>query len=137
MKSVLVLVAFFFVYSAQATEVTKLQKGDLGFYPTNAKIISSSELCPRVPGRVSCQAIGSIVKIKVPLQGCLDRVGGYYAHFEAAAGRGYIFFGAVGISNEASRRVRCVAAPTETITVTIPFEGKVELVNMDFSTTAQ
>lgn len=132
MKTLFLLLSLMLSQSIFAAKVP-IQKGDLNLSQAEAQIISVKEICPKVPGRATCMAIGSVVEVEIALQGCMDRLGGYFTHFEVVDGKGKIFLSAVNISNEVSRRVMCVKAPTEHITIQIPFEGEIELVNTKFN----
>ncbi|WPU66903.1 hypothetical protein [Peredibacter starrii] len=133
MKTMLLILSFIISQSIYARGIVPIKKGDLNLSQAKGEIISVKEICPRIPGRATCMAIGSVVEIEIALQGCLDRLGGYFTHFEVVDGKGKIFLSAVNISNEVSRRVMCVKAPSEQITLQVPFEGEIELVNTKFS----
>lgn len=135
MKALLTLIALFFVQQVSANDTTVLQKGDLNLSAATGEITSVREICPKIPGRVSCMAYGSVVTVKVTLQGCLDRMGGYFTKFEHIDGKGVLYFGAINIFNKASMTARCVRAPSETVSIGVPFEGEIELVNMDYTGT--
>ena len=132
MKTLILLISLIASQSIYAARVP-IQKGDLNLSQAEGQIISVKEICPTVPGRATCMAIGSVVEVEIALQGCMDRLGGYFTHFEVVDGKGKLFLSAVNISNEVSRRVMCVKAPTEHITIQIPFEGEIELVNTKFN----
>ena len=133
MKALLTLLALIFVQQVSAQEMTSLKDGDLNLSQASAKITSIREICPKIPGRWTCMAYGSVVKVEASLHGCLDRLGGYFSKFEVIDGRGILYFGAINIFNKASMTARCVKIPTQTVSVTVPFEGEIELVNMDFT----
>ncbi|WP_408095883.1 hypothetical protein ACJVC5_12640 [Peredibacter sp. HCB2-198] len=133
MKTLLLILSLLISQSILAASKVPIKKGDLSISQAKGEILSVKEICPRIPGRVTCMAIGSVVEVEVALQGCMDRLGGYFTHFEVVDGKGKLYLSAVNISNEVSRRVMCVKAPTENITVHVPFEGEIELVNMKFS----
>ncbi len=133
MKTFLVLLAFICMQqTASANGVTPLKKDDLSISAASAKIVNVSKICPAYSGRPSCTAIGSRISIRVTLNGCLDRFGGYFSRFEEIDGKGYLFFSAINIFNKGSTVARCVAAPTETVTIMTPFEGEIELVKLDY-----
>lgn len=136
MKTLLVIMTFFISQSLYADRIAPIKKGDLSLSQAKGEIVSVREICPAIPGRVTCAAIGSIVDIEISLQGCVDRLGGYFTNFKVIDGKGVIFLGAVNISNEVSRRAMCVKAPTEMIKVQVPFEGEIELVNLNYTGTA-
>jgi hypothetical protein len=133
MKMFLTLIALVSLQTAFAQEVTELKRGDLSLSGASAKITSVKPLCPSVPGQVSCAAVGSMVKVKVSLGGCLDTLGGYFSSFKIVNGKGVLSFGAINIANEGSRVARCYTAPIAIVTIYVPFEGKtVVLEQMDF-----
>lgn len=136
MKTLLVLLTFLASQSLYADRIAPIKKGDLSLSQAKGEIVSIRELCPKLPGRIRCSAIGSIVDIEVSLQGCVDRLGGHFTKFQVIDGKGVIFLGAVNISNEVSRRAMCVKAPTEMISIQVPFEGEIELVNLNYIGTA-
>ncbi|MBA2405727.1 MAG: hypothetical protein H0V66_13200 [Bdellovibrionales bacterium] len=132
MKMFLALLTLVTLQTAFAQEYTKLKDGDMNLSGAEAKITSVKPVCPRVPGQVSCMAYGSIVKIKVSLNGCLDTLGGHFSSFKIVNGKGVLAFGAINIANESSRVAMCYALPVEIVTIHVPFEGKVELEKMEF-----
>jgi hypothetical protein len=129
MKAILTLLALIFVQQVAASEVTDLRNGDLSLSQASAEIISVRPICPANPGGRRCMAYGSVVSIKVTLNGCLDHMGGYFSRFEGST----LYFGAINIFNKASMTARCVRIPTETVTINVPYEGSIELVDMDFT----
>lgn len=133
MKAIITLIAMICMHSAMASDITKLQKGDTHLSQAFGKITNVREMCPSVPGRMRCMAIGSVVTIKVGLNGCLDNFGGYFSKFEHIDGKGVIYFSAINIFNKASMTARCVAQPFRTVELHVPFEGEIEIVNMDFT----
>lgn len=134
MKALLTLVAMLCMHSAMASDFTELKKGDTHLSQATGKITKISPICPRPrPGQVTCMAYGSTITVKVALQGCLDNFGGYFSKFEVIDGKGVLYFGAINIFNKASMTARCVAQPFELVKVMVPYEGEIELVNMDFT----
>lgn len=127
----LFILSFLFLFPVFAGEITPLEKGDRHLSTANAEIVSIKEICPSVPGRVRCMAYGSVVKVKVTMTGCLDRMGGYFHDFTVSEGKGILSFGAINIFNKASMTARCVRMPTETLTLNVPFEGDIEMRAME------
>lgn len=137
MKAFLILLAFIYMQSVSAGGVTPLDKKDVSLSQAEGKLTSVKEICPKVPGRMTCMAYGSTATVKVHLKGCLDRLGGYFSHFELINGKGVLYFGAINVFNSASRSARCIQAPHETVSIHLPYEGKVELVNVEYTGTIQ
>lgn len=133
MKAVLTLIAMICMHSAMASDVTVLQKGDMNLSQATGTITKVREICPAIPGRMRCMAYGSVVTVKIALNGCLDNLGGTFSKFEQIDGKGVLYFGAINIFNKASMTARCVAQPFKTVDLHVPFEGEIELVNMDFT----
>lgn len=134
MKTLLTLIAFVCLTSeAFSQDQTNLQTGDMNLSKAEAKIVSIREICPRIPGRMTCMAIGSVVTVEVTLNGCLDRLGGHFAKFDFVNNKGILHFGAINIFNKASMTARCVKIPTKRIDLHVPFEGDIELVDMDYT----
>lgn len=133
MKALITLIAMICMHSALATDITELKKGDSHLSAATAKITKVREMCPSIPGRMRCMAIGSVVTVKVMLNGCLDNFGGYFSKFEHIDGKGVIYFGGINIFNKASMTARCVAQPFKLVELHVPFEGQIELVNMDYT----
>lgn len=133
MKALMSLIALLFVQQVSANDITALKSGDLSLSQAFGEIISVSKICPAYPGRVTCMAYGSVVKVKVNLSGCLDHMGGYFTKFEQIDNKGVLYFGAINIFNKASMVARCVRPPSETVSITIPFEGEIELMNLDYT----
>lgn len=135
MKTLLTLIAFVCMTSQAFAQdgTTDLKSGDMNLSKADAKIVAVREICPRVPGRMTCMAIGSVVTVEVTLNGCLDRLGGHFAKFDFANNKGTLHFGAINIFNKASMTARCVKIPTKRIELHVPFEGEIELVDMDYT----
>jgi hypothetical protein len=136
MKTLLTLIAFLTIHQVSANvaqDNSVIKTGDVGVSQATAKLISVKEFCPKVNGRTSCKAAASVVTLKVSLNGCLDRLGGYSTRFEMVDGKGVLYFAGVNIINRSSQNVRCITAPVKTITVQIPNERVVEVVNLDFT----
>lgn len=133
MKTFLVLLALVCMQqTAFAEGVTELKKDDLSISQADAKIVSVREICPPAPGGIRCMAVGSVVSVKVTLGGCLDRFGGYFSRFEQINGKGYLFFSAINIFNKGSTVARCVRIPTHNVTIHVPYEGQIELVELEY-----
>lgn len=133
MKTFLVLLALVCMQqTAFADGVTALKKDDLSISQADAKIVSVKKICPASPGGISCMAFGSRVIVKVTLNGCLDRFGGYFSRFETINGKGYLFFSAINIFNKASTVARCVRAPSQNVEIHVPYEGQIELVELEY-----
>lgn len=133
MKTLLTLIAFACMSSAAYSQSTDLQKGDMNLSKADAKILSIREICPVNPGGFSCMAVGSVVTVEVKLNGCLDRMGGYFSKFDVVNRKGVLYFGAINIFNKASMTARCVKIPTKRIDIHVPFEGNIELEEMDYT----
>lgn len=115
--------------------MTPFGKGDVNFSMAQSDLVSIQELCPKVPGGINCQAFGSIAKIMVTMNGCLDKFGGHFSRFEVIDGKGYLFFAAVNIYNKESDNIRCLRSPTKLISISIPYEGEIELLPLIFKGT--
>jgi hypothetical protein len=114
-----------------ASFATDFKEGDLGLVASQGKIISVSPICPKVPGQMSCMAIGSKIKIEVALPGCVDRLASYSSKLIVVDDRAVLYFSATSITTEMSTRARCVKMPTATVTVFVDFEGEIVLENID------
>lgn len=132
MTNIFILMIIFFIPQAFAEGVTELKEGDLRLSQADAKIIEINEICPINSGGIRCMALGSIVTVKVTMNGCLDRFGGHFAKFEVIQNKGYLYFSSINIFNEASMITRCVQAPTKSVQVHVPFSGEIILVNMEY-----
>jgi hypothetical protein len=132
MYKLLILLGLFFTTQTFADGVTQLKDGDLRLSQADAKITDVREICPTNSGGIRCMALGSIVTIKVTMNGCLDSFGGYFSRFKVINNKGYLFFGSLNIFNEASMVTRCVQAPTKSLEIHIPFNGEVSLVNIEY-----
>jgi len=124
-----------FQLHAQGQDITPFGKGDVNFSMASSDLVSVQQICPTIPGRINCQAFGSIAKVMVTMNACLDKFGGYFSRFEVINGKGYLFFAAVNIYNKESDNIRCLRAPTKLVSISIPHEGQVELVPLDFKGT--
>ncbi|MCM2351247.1 MAG: hypothetical protein NDI69_14595 [Bacteriovoracaceae bacterium] len=132
MRMFLFLMFLAFSNVAFTQDITSFEKGDLHFSKAHSELISVNQICPPRPDRISCRAFGSIAKVRVTLNACLDRFGGHFSRFEVIDGKGVLFFGAINIFNQSSTTARCVRAPTEIITINVPFEGEIELAPLNF-----
>lgn len=135
MKTLLMILSVLISQSVFATGIVPIKKGDMNLSQAKGEIISVRQLCPVIPGRSTCMSFGSVIDIEVKLKGCMDRLGGYFTKFQVVDGKGILYFGAVNINNEVSRRAMCVKAPAELISVQVPFEGEIEIVNLSYTAT--
>jgi len=111
MKFLLILVSLLSLNDAFAQGLTDLKNGDTSLSQAHAQIIEVKKVCEPNEYGASCRAYGSSVKIKVTMIGCIDHLGGTFSNSEVT---------------------RCVQAPSEIVTVSVPFEGQIELVQMNF-----
>jgi hypothetical protein len=77
----------------------------------------------------------SEIEIEITLPGCLDRMAGYSYSFKEINGKGILFFSALSISNKASLTTRCFVANQKFVKVLVPFDGDIELKQLNFFTT--
>ena len=131
MKTLFAVLVLVLAQAVFASDVA-LEKGDLRIYSAEAKVVSSKLICPLGNGGMRCMAYGMNVEVEVKMRGCVDRMIGHVANFLFVDGRPVLQFRAMGVFNEMSMRARCVKMPTETITVSIPFEGEVDFEQMEF-----
>lgn len=132
MKIIFALVCLLGLSSAFAQFSTPLNSGDLSLSQAHAEIEKIAKICPVTEDGMSCMAYGSVVSVKITLNGCVDRLGGYFSRFEEVNGKGVLHFGAINIFNKQSMLARCVKIPTQTVTLSVPFEGEIELVETPF-----
>lgn len=139
MKAFLLIVSLLSFTSAFAQNSTDIKNGDLSLsQAASVEIANITPICPADPnGGPTCMAYGSVVTVKITLNGCVDRLGGYFSHFEMIEGRAVLSFGAVNIFNKTSMVARCVKIPTHYVKVNIPYEGAVQLVELPFTGTKQ
>jgi hypothetical protein len=133
MKTIFTILALFCVHGAFAQNVTDLRTDDLALTAATGRIVSSRAICPKIPGQMSCMAMGSIVEVAVDLNGCLDHLGGHFEKVVVVNGKGMIYFSAVNVVNEGSKTARCFARPYEIVQISTPFSGPFELVNLDYN----
>ncbi len=133
MKTTIIALVLILSQTAFAGISSNLQNGDMNVYSAQAKIISVNPYCPSTPGGMHCQAVGSTVTILVRLKGCADRVLSYFSTFTENHGTGELSLGVLAVATKQSTAARCFAAPTQTITVSIPSNDKVELKSMNFN----
>ena len=132
MKLLLALIAFASLQTAFAQEYTALEEGDHSLSAADAKITSVKPMCPRNPNGMSCMAFGSMVKVKIALYSCVDSFGGYFSSFEVVNGKGVLSVGAININNERAASVRCYAPSFKSVSIYVPFEGKISVENMEY-----
>ena len=119
--------------SAASAEMTRLNKGDRALGAAIGTIVDVAPICPSRPGQVSCMAYGSTVSVSVALGGCLDSLGGHFHSFRVKNGKGILSFAAIQVANEKSMVARCVRMPTAEVSITVPFEGHIEIENLPFT----
>lgn len=117
MKNLLILSSLLFAHASFGQGITKLQSGDIALTNAKAKITSVGPICGAKPGEMTCMAIGSVVTLRVQLNGCLDSFGGYFYEFAKQNGKTVLKFGAINISNKMSLAAYCSAMPVETVRV--------------------
>lgn len=127
---ILTLITFISLNTAMASERSFIEAGDKALGRAHVEIVDQSPICPRTPGLISCLAYGSKLQLKVTLNGCLDRLGPVFHHVEIKKHKAIVFIAAVNIHTEDSEVTKCIAAPMEFKTITVPFEGRIELRNM-------
>jgi len=133
MKTLFIAMSLLCLQTAFAQDVTELVNGDLGISQADASIVSVRDICPPNPGGMTCMAYGSIVEVKVALNGCMDTFGGYFSKFEVIDGKGVLNLSAINITNEKSQFTRCLTRPFKMIQISVPFEGEIELVKTEFT----
>lgn len=117
MKNLLILAALLFAHGSFAQGFTKLEAGDYALSNANARVLSVGPICGGAPGEITCMAIGSVVTLRVQLQGCLDSFGGYFYEFAKQNRKTVLKFGAINVANKKSLAARCAAMPEETVRV--------------------
>lgn len=135
MKAFLALVCLLSLSSAFAQYSTEIKSGDLSLSQAKAEIEKVSVVCPSTDGGIRCMAYGSTITVKVTLNGCVDRLGGYFSDFEVVNGKGVLKFAAINIFNKTSMVARCIKIPTEYVKISVPFEGEIELIEMPYTGT--
>lgn len=132
MKSIVLLLTLLTITDVYASDIVYLDQGDKSLGRAHVEIVDQSPICPRTPGMVSCLAFGSRVQLKITLNGCVDRLGPVFHHLAVQKHKAILYVGAVNIHNEASEVTKCIAAPTEFKTITVPYEGRMIIKNMAF-----
>lgn len=133
MKVLFALVTFFSLSSAFAQYSVAIKEGDRHLSAAKVELESVAAICPEMEGGIRCHAYGMTATVKVTMSGCVDRMGGYFSYFEERDRKGYLYFSAVNIFNKTSMVARCVKTPTESIRVSIPFEGEIVLVQLPYN----
>jgi len=100
-------------------EPVALVPGDLSVHGiSSATVTSAAMICPPNPNGFSCLAVGSRVELRVPLSGCVDRLGPVATRFAPRAdGKVDLFVSLLNVATEGSMRTRCFAAPTAAVSV--------------------
>lgn len=122
MKVILLLITLLYMTSVSAREFTPLNTSDLSLSKASSELVNVEK---------------SVAVVRVTLIGCMDRFGGHVSRFEVINGRGVLYFSALNINNAASENVRCIRPPEEIIKINVPFEGDIELVNLDYAGTVK
>ena len=124
------LIALFALNTTLAADKVLVEFGDKALGRGHVQVIDQSPICPRTPGLIGCMAYGSKLQLKITLNGCLDRLGPVFHHIEIKKHKAIVFVAAVNIHTEESETTQCITAPTEFKTITVPFEGRIEIRNM-------
>jgi hypothetical protein len=133
MKTIFTLLALLSLQTVFAQDFTQIKTNEVNLSAAPARIVSVSPLCPHKTGQVSCMVVGSKVEVEVGLNSCVDGFGGYFSKFDYVDGKAILYFGAINLGNKQSSTVRCIQQATHIVSIYTPFEGEVELVNMDFA----
>jgi hypothetical protein len=132
MKTILITLTALISLTAYAEGVTPISSGDISLSEASSRIISVTSTCPKSNQNMNCFTMGAMVSIQVTLGGCLDRLGGHFSSFEVVDGKGVLHFGAINIFNKASRTARCIVQNSEIVNIYVPFEGEIELKEMNY-----
>lgn len=133
MKTIFTVIALLSLQTVFAQDFTVVRKGDENLSQATAKIISVKPICPKKTGQLSCMTVGSNITVQVGLNGCVDGFGGYFSRLDFVNGKTILYFGAINLGNRGSLTSRCVQQSVQNITIYTPFEGEVELVDLDFT----
>ncbi len=133
MKLLSTLVILLSLQTAYAQNLTNINPGDVAINSASSKLISIKTLCPERRGVITCLAYGSVLEIRVKLNGCADTFGGYFSNFKIVNGEGVLSFGAMNIVNEQSEVALCRAFPTKTVTVVVPHQGKIQFEELSYT----
>lgn len=103
------------------SQSSALKVGDTGIYPiSTGYIVDAKEICPQIPGGMSCQAVGLNATLNLTLNGCVDKLGNVANKVKLLGnGKAELTVSALGIANEVSTRARCAAMPTENANIFI------------------
>jgi hypothetical protein len=116
-----------------AIGITPLKANDKTLSQARVELVEVKPVCgANNESDVRCLAFGAHVTLKVKLNGCADRLGGYFSNFNEVDGKGVLSVGAINISTKASESIRCYQQAFEMISIYIPFEGEVELKELSF-----
>lgn len=96
------------------------------YYQPGYEIVSAGPICPVQPSGYSCRAVGTMIKIKASLNGCLDKVAYFDKQIKVTDGVVTVFTSAVAKFNPKNDRVRCVKMPEDYQTIILPREDYVD-----------
>lgn len=117
MKLTTLLTSLFFTFNVFAVELIDT------YYSPKYEIISVKPICPTTTGGIRCMAIGTIVKIKSTLNGCLDRVDFFNSQVLSNKGEAKIFITSVAKNDKKNAVVRCIKLPEDYKTISLPGEN--------------
>jgi len=112
---------------AAQTNIVRLEESDVALEPIkDGEIISQERMCQ---GETNCLIDGEVVRIELPLGGCLDRLGHVtYAAKQVSTGNIELSIAATRIVSSDSFAALCQSMPRQTIEITLPqYYGKVSL----------
>lgn len=117
MKTLLATLALAQASLASASEGFKLPNDAYSLVPLKGEIIDIRPICPANPGGVSCLAIGSRIKLKFVLPGCLDVLAPVHSKTVQSDGETHIFISAHAVTRKASFGALCIRANVQTVTL--------------------
>jgi hypothetical protein len=132
MKKLLVLLAMVVLSHQSFGQTYPLKNNDTHLSQAQAEILATRLICPASPTGMRCTAYGSIVTVEVKMNGCFDRFGGHFSHFEIKDHTGILYFGANNIANRLSMVAYCASMPVERLELYLPFEGPIEMLPLSF-----
>ena len=115
--------------SANQRSFIPLEESDVALEQiTSGQVISQERLCPVEDG-INCFVDGEVVRVELPLGGCLDRLGPVsYVAKQKSQGVVELSIAATNISSSDSFAAFCIGMPSKIVQITLPnFYGKVEL----------
>jgi hypothetical protein len=132
MKKLMILIAMLVL--ASSAFASTWAPGIKTYYQPKFEVVAVEPLCPStIPGGAVCMAIGSRIKVKATLNGCLDKLRFFESQNRTLRGATELHIMAIAHDDPKNATVRCVKAPEVFKDIILPnhIYGEINLINME------